>query len=118
MSFLAVVKTKIKDWDALLEACRIHEVDISEQEKGRHILMDRFGSGIAYLDEVEDYYRLTVDHDPAYCSLSNRLGRGMKQFTRTYAEKAAENVATQSGYSLMEREELPDGRLKLRVVNA
>ena len=128
MSFWAKVGVVISDLGCFKNSCNQHDVEYVEntdpafkmqgfevhatlRDKGR-------GQGFrrdAFLVRGGGGFRLLIDNDPHYSSLTNRLGRNGGKLTRDYTKEFVARGIRRKGRRIRRVIENPDGSLVLKV---
>ena len=94
-----------KQWSG----CPLHATLRDTQKEGR------FGCNTAYLVREGGDYRLSVDNDPSYSSITNRLGKNGGKLTRDYTTKEKIQQVQRAGGMINSCVEQPDGSILLKV---
>jgi hypothetical protein len=126
MSFWAKVGVKISDLTMFKNVCRQHgiEYNLNRDERMQWngypvhaILRDTQGGSQGYLVREGGAYRLALDTDAHYSSITRRLGANGGKLMRDYAVGVVRNGITQSGGMVTETVEQNDGSIVLRAAS-
>jgi len=101
----------------------IENTDANFKMRGYEVqatLRDQVGGGRgsrreAFLVKDGGGFRLIIDNDPRYSSLTGRLGRNGGKLTRGYSQSFIEKGVRRKGGRIKNRTENPDGSLVLKV---
>lgn len=118
MSFWAKIGMVINDLGCFRASCQKHGIEYTHNEdqnfKQQGLLVqatlrDTEGGSTAYLVQDGGGYRVIVDNDPNYSSITRRLGRNGGKLTRDYTVNVAEKQVSSAGGYITSCEEQPDG---------
>lgn len=128
------MQMEIKDLEKFKAACEQHNVSYKENtdahftmsgSRVKGILTDMAptsqgrwgGGGNAYLVETEKpgVYKLSIDNDVYYSTLSARLGKNGGKLTRDYTTSVVLDGVRKQGGMLLGQQEQPDGSVILKV---
>ncbi len=128
MSFLVRLKTEISNLEYFKLACgknniefvNMTNLEIKGMPKGTvATLIDQEKKGLnihhGYLVKESDTYRLVMDSDARYSSLTRRLGANGGKLMRNYTEIFIEQEMALQGGSMVESIEQEDGGVLLKV---
>jgi len=124
MSFWAKCTTKITDLTCFKESCRQNDVtyeDVSKSGMQRNgctvqaVIRDNKGRSSAYLLRDQGAFRLMIDSDANYSSITKRLGKNGGRLTRDYAVGAITKNVRQSNAMINSISEQPDGSMVIRI---
>ena len=129
MSFWMKMGLTISDLTCFKQSCKKNGIDyvLNEDEnlymqgmKVHAILNDTVPGGPSYSRSgflVRDGggYKVIIDNDPNYSSITNRLGKNGGLLTRNYAEAVVKKNVAMSGGFVQSTQEQPDGSVLLRV---
>jgi hypothetical protein len=123
MSFMATIKTEIKDLDVFKQVCANNNVVYESATdngtmRGNPVegyLKSTSGKQFGYLLKQEGGYRVMLDRDGNYCPESKRLGGNGSLLTRDYSTAKITKEVGRMGGVIMGRNELPNGSILLRV---
>jgi len=130
MSFWSKINTVVRDLEIFKNACKTHGVRYEEAAgefrgyKVKAQLHDTQTGGpsynrTGYLVEADGAYKLLVDNDVSYSSLSNRLGKNGGIMMRDYTQWTIEKSIQSQGGMVIDRVENADGSVILKMaVNA
>ena len=124
MSFWAKIKgVQIQDLSVFQRVCEKHDITYEQNQdvnfkmnnyRVHAVLSDRRGSSRAYVVNDGGGFRLVIDNDANYSSLSRRLGTNGGRLTRDYTSEFIQQGVRRKGGSVTTMEQ-PDGSLVLRV---
>ena len=122
MSFWCKLGVAISDLGCFKMSCEEHDISYELLEKGNTmqqsgrpvhaILRDRQGGSVAYLVKEGGGYKVVVDSDPNYSSITKRTGT---KLTRDYAVNVVRQGANRSGAIVNGVTEQPDGSIVMRI---
>jgi hypothetical protein len=124
MSFWAKIQgVQIQDLGVFQNVCEKHQISYTVNQDQAFkmqgyavhaVLQDRNGGGQAFVVQDGGGFRLFIDNDVNYSSISRRLGTGGGRLTRDYTSEFIQRGVRRKGGSVTEVEQ-PDGSLILRV---
>jgi len=124
MSFWTRLGVQITDLNCFKESCRknnvryIEETNPEAQWQGMRIqarLEDQEGRSHAFLCEYQGGFRVVLDTDAHYSSLTKRLGANGGKLTQSYAIGVAEKQIGLAGGMVIGKENLEDGSVVIRA---
>ena len=129
MSFWLRCGLVISDLEMFKQSCKKNGVEYRVNEdsnlemqgmKVHAFLQDTVPGGPSYRRNatlVRDGggYKLIIDNDARYSSLTNRLGQNGGRLTRDYAENVVKKNVVMSGGMVQSTQEQPDGSVLIRV---
>ena len=129
MSFWSKISTVIRDLDVFKAVCEKNNVQyedvtgtgMSQQGypvKARITDMQEGGPAYqrqAYLVEADGAYRLIIDNDAGYSSLTARLGKNGGVMMRDYTQQTVEKSIRAQGGMIQSRVAQPDGSLIIQT---
>ncbi len=126
MSFWTRLGVKITDLGCFKASCQEHGVEYTLNEDPNFMMQGlpvhatlrdtQGGSGReAYLVREGGGYKMVIDNDQSYSSLSKRLGQNGGRLTRDYARNVIDKNICNSGGIVNSVEEQADGSLIVRA---
>lgn len=124
MSFWSKIGVKITDLGCFKQSCTQHGIEYIENTDSNKLinglgvqaeLRDLQGPNHAFLLKDGGAFRLYMDTDAHYSSITKRLGRNGGKLTRDYAANVVQQQVANSGGFVANSVENPDGSLVLRV---
>lgn len=127
MSFWTRLGLKISDLECFKESCRRHGIEyVENQDKNFkirgfnvHAILNDQTAGAqrqGFLVRDGGAFKMVVDNDASYSTISKRLGRNGGKLTRDYAHNVVKKGVARSGAMINSCKERADGSLVLRVV--
>ena len=124
MSFWAKLGVNITDLGCFRRSCEQHDIEYTEVGEDHRkmqgmtvhaVLRDKQGGSSAFLCREGGGYRMVVDTDKHYSSITNRCGT---KITRDYAVNVVRKGVTRSGGVVNGVTENPDGSVVMRIAAA
>lgn len=124
MSFWAKVGVKITDLAIFKQVCKKHGIDYHVNEDNsltwqghsvQAVLRDTKGGSTGFLVREGGAYRLALDTDRHYSSITSRLGHNGGVLMRDYSVGIVRNGITASGGMVLDSQEQPDGSIVLKA---
>jgi len=123
MSQWAKVGVAITDLDCFKRSCERKDVLYELAPAGmmwdryqvHALLKDKIGGSIAYLIKDGGGFRVALDTDAYYSTLTKRLGPNGGRLTRDYAEEAVRLGARNAGAMVTMYNEQPDGSVVMKI---
>ena len=121
MSFWAKLGVSISDLGCFKQSCKQHDISYEVEMDNRltknglpvhATLRDNQGGSVAYLVREGGGYKVVVDSDPNYSSITKRTGT---KLGRDYAVNVVRKGAMQSGAMVNGVTEQPDGSVVMRI---
>ena len=127
MSFWAKLGVTIQDIGCFKLSCEKHGIRYEEnqdknfKQQGLPVhatLTDTQGRNQAYLVRDGGGFKVVVDNDPNYSSITQRLGRNGGKLTRDYAAEVVYKGAMNAGGMINSTTENKDGSVVIRMTRA
>lgn len=124
MSFWSQLTVKITDLECFKQSCIKHQVECRENEDShftmqnmpvKAILQDQKGRSQAYLIGEKGAFRLVIDNDVRYSSLTGRLGVNGGLLMRDYTTSVVAKGVRRAGGMVNSTQVREDGSVLLRV---
>jgi hypothetical protein len=129
MSFWAKLGLKILDLECFMKACADHDVEYKKNEDVNYkwqgnpveaVLTDKkagshsYGSN-AYLVRADGAYKLMIDNDAHYSTITARVGSNGGKITRDYTKAVIEKGVRRNGGMVNFVNEQPDGSIIMKI---
>lgn len=124
MSFWTKIGVKITDLTCFKESCRQHGIRFEEnQDEKFHMqgfkvhatLHDEKGYSKGYLVESGGAFKMVVDNDRQYSTITKRLGANGGKLCRDYTKSVVSKGVRANGGFINSVTENPDGSVLMRV---
>ena len=124
ISFWSKINVTVRDLEVFKHACMKNDVRYDDVTglglthmgftvKAR--LWDAKSNGVAFLMEDGGAYRVSIDNDARYSSITHRLGQNAGILMRDYTQAVVEKSVYAQGGQIVQRISNPDGSIILKM---